>query len=107
IPERTVWYANWCVPPQDVSPILPQDINFNGYTGNSLKDGTFAGYNDWFNVDLRQTASRPNRNGLSLEIEYSDLGDGAQVTYGDSAEVSYGDSAEVAYGDSAEVAYGD
>jgi hypothetical protein len=52
---------------------FPQDVNFNGETNDAVKDGTFTGFNDFSNMDLRQTASRRNASGLSIEIERGDL----------------------------------
>jgi len=55
-----------------------QDVNFNGLTDDTKsdgtvvspkKDGTFTGYDDFLNMDLRQGASRRRSWGLSLELE--------------------------------------
>jgi hypothetical protein len=92
---------------------LVQDINFNSATNDgsvvTLPDAsktanvTFAGYNDFDHLDLRQTASRRNAGteridgGLSLDVGFGDVGFG-DVGFGD---VGFGD---VGFGD---VGFGD
>ena len=62
-------------------PTYPQDINYNGDGPGSdpsvlspAADGTFKGWNDWFNLDLRQVGARRVPGILSLEISTDDLG---------------------------------
>jgi hypothetical protein len=66
------WDANGLLFPQDLATIA-QDVDFNGVIGDPVRDGTFHGFNDWFNLDMRQTASRRNRGRLSIEITTNDL----------------------------------
>ena len=52
-----------------------QDVNFNGTNNGTTADGELlTGFNDFAGMDLRQTASRRNMNGLSLELEFEDTG---------------------------------
>jgi hypothetical protein len=57
-----------------------QDVGFNGVIdgiagqSDASKGEKLVGYNDWASVDLRQTASRRNFNGLSLEMTLDDTG---------------------------------
>ena len=60
---------DWNFNSQTDSGTTAQDANFNGIEGEML-----TGFNDWANVDLRQTASRRNFNGLSLEMTLEDTG---------------------------------
>jgi len=75
------WNANGFFAPQDPA-TFPQDINFNGTTDDDARDGTFKGFNDWQHMDLRQTASRRNKNGLSLEVDYTDVSGNEQPGFG-------------------------
>jgi hypothetical protein len=50
-----------------------QDINFSGLP---YDPANLTGFNDWLNIDLRQTASRRNMRALSLEITFSDQAGG-------------------------------
>jgi hypothetical protein len=92
------WNANGTLSPGDGIPNgFSQDVNFNGTTNGATNDGLLAGFNDWLNVDLRQTASRRNPASLSLEISLDDLSAG-DPGYGDPGygDPGYGDPG---YGD--------
>ncbi len=90
------WNANGFFAPPDPA-VFSQDINFNGKTDDPARDGTFKGFNDWQHMDLRQTASRRNKNGLSLEIDYTDVSGDEQPSFGNE-QPSFGDE-QPAFGD--------
>ena len=90
------WNANGFFAPPDPA-VLSQDINFNGKTDDPARDGTFKGFNDWQHMDLRQTASRRNKNGLSLEIDFTDVSGDEQPGFGDE-QPAFGDE-QPAFGD--------
>ena len=51
------WNNDLIVP----NPVKPQDVNFNGITG----DSPFTGFNDWQSMDLRQISAASGGFGLS------------------------------------------
>jgi hypothetical protein len=64
-----------------------EDINFNGFKGDSVQDSVdptksagdnskrwFVDTNDWGNLNLQQVGARLNVNGLSVDVGQSDLG---------------------------------
>jgi hypothetical protein len=55
-----------------------QDVNFNGIVG----DAPLAGFNDWANLDLRQTSARANTFGFSGGNSFDTVGGNSFDTIG-------------------------
>ena len=70
------WDNDLTLPETDTG--ISQDVNFNGIVG----DPPFQGYNDWANLDLRQTSARANTFGLSGGNSFDTIGGNSFDTIG-------------------------
>jgi len=74
-------WNNNLITPDLIEPVAWQDVNFNGST-SALPDAPLQGFNDWLNLDLRQTSARANTFGLSGGNSFDTVGGNTFDTIG-------------------------
>lgn len=74
-------WNNNLITPDPLEPVAWQDVNFNGSTSAS-PDAPLQGFNDWLNLDLRQTSARANTFGTSGGNSFDTIGGNSFDTIG-------------------------